>query len=264
MSEELKLMKEVVRKAGAAAMVFYGKESGIRDKGDDNPVTDADLASEEVILEGLAHLNYGILSEETEDDLIRLEKERVFVIDPLDGTKDFIGETGEFTIMIGLVENGETIAGVVYQPVLDRLYFAEQGQGAWLEKEGGEPVKLSVSEIDDPAEARLLISRSHLLELEQKVARRLGIVKLVPCGSAGLKISLIASGEADIYMNTSDKTFEWDLSAAAVIIFEAGGVLTDMNGKKILFNKKNPRNLNGFVVTNNLLQGNCLAAIESF
>lgn len=264
MSKELELMKEVVKKAGAAAMEFYGKEAGVRDKGGDNPVTDADLASEKVILDGVAHLDYGILSEESEDDLVRLDKERVFVIDPLDGTKDFINQTGEFTIMIGLVENGESIAGVVYQPVPDRLYFAERGQGAWLEEKGGEPVRIGVSEIDDPSEARLLISRNHLLELEQNVAKKLGLINLIPCGSAGLKISLISSAEAEIYMNTSDKTFEWDICAAAVILSEAGGVLTDMDGGEILFNKEDPRNHKGFVVTNTLLYEMCLSAIKSF
>lgn len=259
-------LKEIVREAGEAIMAFYGGDVGIRDKGDKSPVTEADLASERVILGRLNELegDFGILSEETEDDLKRLAMDRVFVIDPLDGTKDFINQTGDFTVMLGVVENGEAVKGVVYQPVKDRMFFAERGKGAFLEEKGLKSVRLEVSGFEDFGAVRLLISKNHLRKLEQKIAEELGIGELIPCGSAGLKMSLIAAGEAELYLNTSNKTFEWDVCAASVILEEAGGWLTDMKGEEIAFNKRDPRNSDGFVAGSGKFKKQVLELIGKF
>ena len=112
-------------------MSFYDKKYNIKDKGKDDPVTEADIESNKIILAGLKKYGYGILSEETDDDLSRLKEKRIWIIDPLDGTKDFIGKTGDFTVMVGLAEESRAILGVVYKPIDDILYYATENGGAY-------------------------------------------------------------------------------------------------------------------------------------
>lgn len=247
-------MKKVIKEAGKATLQFYEKEQNVIYKDPRSPVTEADLAAEDIILEGLSSFGYAILSEETEDDLSRLTAEKVWIIDPLDGTKDFIQKTGDFSIMVGLSVRGEVVLGCVYVPVKDLLYYAVKGEGAFCEDGEGMIRQISVSKVEDFAEARMLVSRNHLLDFEQKLSATLGVKNLIPCGSAGFKSSLVADAVADIYINSSDRTFEWDICAADIIVSEAGGVVSDMSGAKIVYNKKDPRNLDGFVVANELLR----------
>lgn len=246
-------VKKTIKQAGKAAMFYYKKEYRIKDKGEDSPVTEADMASEKVILEELGKYNYGILSEESTDDKTRLEKERVWLVDPLDGTKDFIDKTGEFTIMIGLVENGKIILGAVYQPSEDILYFAAYGQGAFKQIGQAEPEKIKVSQVDNLPNATMLSSRFHRSDLEIEIAEKNKIKKFIACGSAGLKICKIAEGAADFNINPSDKTWEWDVCAADIILSEAGGKLTDVKGNNFEYNKENPQNVNGYLVSNGLI-----------
>jgi len=260
--KELEILKKVIRDAGSAILEFYDEENIIQYKGENDPFTEADLASERVILKGVESFGYGVLSEESTDDLSRLEKEKVWIIDPLDGTKDFIQKTGEFTVMIALVENGELILGLVYQPIEDKLFYAEKGGGAFLEIKCGKAISINVSEEKDFSKMRMLVSRNHLKELEQNIAKELGIVTLVPCGSAGLKACLVASGEAELYLNTSDKTFEWDICAADVIVKEAGGLVLDLKGEVFKFNKKDVRNSDGFIVADDFLCSQVLNIIN--
>ena len=255
--DELESVKKVIRKAGMTALKFYNtktlqvdyKEPDIQD----SPLTKADLVSEKIILQELKQFDYGILSEETSEENNRLNKELVWIIDPLDGTMDFIQKTDEFTIMIGLAKNGVSILGAVYQPAADTLYFAEQGKGAFKQTGQNKPIKITVSQKDNFSKMTLLASRNHLKEKEVKFAKKVNLKNFVQCGSAGLKICKIAEGIGDIYLNTSNKTSEWDLCAADIILAEAGGKLSDMNGKEIVYNKQNPLNLNGFVASNKIL-----------
>lgn len=251
--EGLDVVKKVIRDAGKKVMSFYGADVEVSYKDSSSPVTRADLVSEKVILDGLESFGYGILSEESVDDLERLKAERVWVVDPLDGTKDFINKTGEFSIMIGLVERGEVVLGCVFAPALGRLYYAERGIGAFLELEDGSQEKLRVSRVRDHSKVRMLVSRFHLLDLERDFSLSMGINNMIECGSAGLKMCKIAEGSADLYLNTSDKTYEWDVCAADLILNEAGGAIVTMRGNDIAYNKENPRNLDGFVASNGLL-----------
>ena len=250
MQEELRAVLETIKKAGKAAMAFYDEGNEISYKEGASPLTKADLASEKALLEGLRPFNYGILSEETDEENDRLNKEKVWIIDPLDGTKDFIQKTGDFSIIVGLVENGQPMLGAVYQPGLDRLFYAVKGKGAFL-VENGKKKKLRVSNTDSFEQMKLLASRNHLQDLEVKFAEKVQISEFVKSGSAGLKVAKVASADGDIYMNTSDRTYEWDICGGAIIIKEAGGAITDMNGKDFVFNKPDPRNKEGFVVSNN-------------
>lgn len=260
---ELETAKRVAREAGEAVLSFYGGEYVVNGKdvgGQEEPVTEADLVSNKTILKELKRFNYGILSEETNEDNGRFEREKVWIVDPLDGTSDFVKKTGEFSIAIGLAERGRPILGVVYWPMKDKLYWAITGKGAYLEEGNKSPVRLTVSKKENPTGMTILVSRSHLLELEQWVAEKFQM-KQLPHGSI-LKICLVAEGVGDIYMNTSDKTGEWDTCAPEVIIREAGGKITDMDSKDLEYNKKNPKNLNGFVVTNGVVHELILESLK--
>jgi len=254
LEKELEIVKKVIKEAGNAALSYYGEKSDNKveikgTEGNQSPVTDADLAAEKVIIEGVKQFGYGILSEETLDDKSRYENDRIWVIDPLDGTKDFIQQTGEFSIIIGLIEDGYPIMGIIYQPVDKLLYYAIKDQGAYLETEGGKTSLLKVSNVKIIEEMKMFISRNHLMTHEQKFINKFKI-KTISCGSAGIKICKLAKQDAEIYVNSSDRTGEWDICAGDIIIQEAGGIITDLDGNKFKYNRKNSINKNGFLVSN--------------
>ena len=261
MQEILEKVKKVARVAGSEIMKFYGSDNRIIKKADKTLVTEVDLLSEKIILKGLAEFDYGILSEEKLGANDRMNKKRVWVIDPIDGTMDFIKETGEFSVMIGLVENGKPILGVVFQPSVDKMYYATLGGGSFLE-ENGEITKLNVSQNNDYSQAKVFGGRHHVIELESCLCNDLGISNFIGHGSAGLKIGLIAEKKADLYISSIDKTGEWDICAGEIILKEAGGILTDMNGDEIKYNKKQYLNLNGFVASNGVLHKKVIEGIK--
>ncbi|KKU11477.1 MAG: Inositol monophosphatase, partial [Parcubacteria group bacterium GW2011_GWC2_45_7] len=172
--EELDILKPLIKRAGQAVLKYYGHAGEVQYKEqNDSPVTRADLASQEIIIGGLAQFGYPVLSEEKTDDMARLQSRRVWIIDPLDGTKDFLQNTSEFSIMIGLVEDGRPILGTVYQPASDILYYAKRGTGAYREQGDGLPMRLKVSDETKFQSVRLLVSRHHLLPAEIEVAKQL-------------------------------------------------------------------------------------------
>ncbi len=244
---------QLAREAGEAALFFYNRKYNISDKpGNNGPVTQADLACNNIIIEGLTkEFDYGILSEETDDDFSRLKNKRIWVIDPLDGTKDFIDKTGEFSIMIGLIENKEPILGIVYVPSEQLMYYALRGRGAFKKKLRKSSQRIQVSSRNEFKDMFLLTSRFHASNTVVKAASDLGINNTLTKGSAGLKICAIAEGSADININPSDKSWEWDVAAADIILSEAGGKLTDVFENKFIYNKKDPRNLQGYIASNN-------------
>ncbi len=248
--EILNQVLNVIKQAGKMVMSFYNKDYQIKDKGNDSPVTEADLASEKIILKGLSKYDYGVLSEETEDDKTRLKKERVWIIDPLDGTKDFINKTGDFTIMIALAEKGRPILGVIYVPVLGELYYAIKNRGAFLIKEKNKS-RISVSKKENLANIKILSSRFHRSEIEKTFIDKYKINNLITRGSS-LKVMEIASGKAELNFNPSNKMKEYDICAADIILHEAGGRLTDLKGKRYEYNQEDPH-INGYVASNSII-----------
>lgn len=260
---ELSILKIIIKKAGAKILHYYQREINIEYKESDHtPVTQADRVSQDILIAGLSSLGYAFLSEEYADDGKRLQSQRVWIIDPLDGTSDFLKRTGEFSVMVGLVENGRPILAAIYQPVADILYYARKGEGAYREQGSAPPQRLHVSLKSDMRTLGMLVSRNYLLPMEVEVARQLGINKVIPCGSVGVKVGLIAAGMADLLINSSDKTGEWDSCAADCIIQEAGGMMTDMHGRSLGYNKKDPKNFDGFVVSNGKIHQRVIAAIQ--
>ena len=250
MSQELEDVLKLLKRAGEEILKIYQKSYPIYEKKDKSLVTEADLVSEKIILQGLEKYHWSVLSEETEDDLSRLGAERIWVVDSLDGTADFLQKTGEFAIMVGLVHQKEPVLGVVYQPVGEKLYFAEKGKGAYL-KELGEPLqKLGVSNVTKLSEAKFAMSRNHLEDMEEKFIKDNKIAKVNHLGSAGIKMGLIAEGKADAYLNISTRTCQWDICAPEIILKEAGGEVTDLTGENFSYNRQEVRNLKGVIASN--------------
>ena len=173
------------------------------------------------------------------------------MIDPLDGTSDYIDKTGEFTIMISLIKNNEPILGVIGWPTEKTLFVAQKGSGAFRYS-NNEWTKISVSKISDLSLCRTVGSRHHLTDKEKNFIKKLGIVNFTSIGSS-LKVGKISSGEADAYITTTDKMKEWDSAASYCIVHEAGGKMTDMLGNDISYNNKDVYHHNGILVTNGLL-----------
>jgi 3'(2'), 5'-bisphosphate nucleotidase len=229
----------VARAAGDAILRIYGTEFRVQLKADQSPLTEADRAAHDIIAERLHALDdtVPVLSEESVPPGVaeRRAWTRYWLVDPLDGTKEFLKRNGEFTVNIALIEQGRAVLGVVYAPVLDRLYFGAVSHGAWRADDGAEPTPIrALREAASPL--RVVGSRSHGDgELASYVAA-LGPHELKPMGSS-LKICLIAEGAADIYPRLGP-TSEWDTAAAQAILESAGGRMIDRLGEPLRYNTK--------------------------
>ena len=264
MEKELEVAKTVARAAGRVLLEIYGGEFKVQWKGYDDPVTVADRAASELIVKELRKQfpDDGVLSEEAPDDPIRLGKRRVWMVDPMDGTKQFIERIGEFSVMIGLAVEGEPRVGVVYHPTADRMYYAAPGIGAFVEEQWTTK-RLRVALLDDPAQMAVAISRSHHKPVNEQVRERLGIPHEVRSGSVGLKFGLIAEGRAHLYIQPGSRTNQWDTCGPEAILREAGGRVTDLDGAPLGYNTAQVRNLRGIVASNGLIHDRALAAVSS-
>ncbi len=234
--------------AGNSIMGVYRKKFETRMKSDDTPVTEADLKSNEVIRRALSATPYMILSEEDRDDEARLGEEAVWIVDPLDGTLDFIDRIGEFTVMIALVRNKKPVLGVINWPAGKTVYAAQLGGGAFMHSDGRWQ-KLAVTGTSELAACRAVGSRHRHSEMEKALIKKLGIGKFTHVGSS-LKVGKISSGEAEVYMATTEKMKEWDSAASYCIIGEAGGRMTDMRGNELTYNNRDVYHRHGILATN--------------
>lgn len=215
-------------------------------------VTAADREANELIVGELASEfpADGILAEESADTEDRLTKDRVWLIDPMDGTKNFVQRDGDFAVQIGLICHGEPVVGVVYQPVRDVLYRAVLNQGSWRETTNNSAERMTVSTRTDPAEMVLASSRSHRSPRMERVVDSFGFRHETRRGSVGVKIGLIAEREADLYLHLSPSTKQWDTCGPEIVLTEAGGRLTDLFGRRLRYNDPRIDNRNGVVATN--------------
>lgn len=236
--QELETAIKLTREAGAIIRTFYQVPPTVRWKDPTEPVTEADRAANAYLVSQIrqAFPDDGILAEESQDDLRRLGKPRVWMVDPLDGTMEFIARNGEFSIMVGLAVDHDPVVGVVYQPTDDVLYAAARGSGAFMEL-FGERHPLRVSRETRISRFRLVVSRSHRSSLTDAITDRLSITRERISGSVGLKIGLIARGQADFYVHPNPGTKEWDTCAPDVIVREAGGMMTDCWSRPLRYNQ---------------------------
>lgn len=249
--KELEIAKLAAVKAGEAIMKIYNSaDFGIEYKKDDSPLTVADKASNEIIVKMLREnfSSYAILSEEEKDNLSRLENELCFVVDPLDGTKEFIKRNGQFTVNIALAHHHISVMGVIYVPVTGDLYYASEGDGAYLQSKDGDVTELHVSDNTDIPTLRVVMSSSHGCPQMDELLEKYHLSNFVKKGSS-LKGCMIASGEADIYYRFNP-TMEWDTAAMQCIVEEAGGIFRQMDGTPMHYNRENSLNEKGFYILN--------------
>ncbi|MEM2160281.1 MAG: 3'(2'),5'-bisphosphate nucleotidase CysQ [Candidatus Nitrosotenuis sp.] len=242
---------DAAKKASQVVMKVYSEEFTSQLKNDDSPITMADLQSNEIIKQTLASSGLHVLSEEDVDDTTRLSQEKIWIVDPLDGTSDFVNRTGEFTIMIALVQSKIPILGVISRPTTNTIFLAQKDSGAF-KLEGNRWSRLHVSQVKDLAQCRAVGSRFHLTEQEKEFFRKLGVASFESRGSS-LKVAEICQGLADLYLTTSNKIKQWDTCASHCLITESGGKITDMSGNPVLYNTEKLNHENGLIVTNGLV-----------
>lgn len=242
MQDLLKKVKEIAVEAGIEIMAIYNRDFQVEYKADSSPLTEADKAANEIICRNLREISpeIPILSEENKEVAFSERKgwTKMWVVDPIDGTKEFIKKNGEFTVNIALVENGVPIMGVVYAPALKNLYYASHGEGAFKD---GEALPLLVNETPEKS-LTVVASRSHMSSETESFVNKLKTntakVTIVSKGSS-LKLCLVAEGTADYYPRLAP-TIEWDTAAAHAIVLEAGKkVLEYETDKALKYNKEN-------------------------
>ncbi len=248
MDELLTTAVEAARAAGREVMALY-ETTDFETKGDGSPLTVADTKAHDTLVMRLQKTGVPILSEESTAEAsagISIPyPERLWIIDPIDGTRDFLKKTGDFAVMIGLLEHGRPVLGVVYAPAWDKLYYAVRGEGTHLEH-GGALKRLSVSGSGDPL--RCIRSVHHFKARDASAIERLGAVTL-PHGSIGIKAGLIAEGAGDFSFSWGSLG-EWDVCAPEIITTEAGGRVTDTNGNPLFYGTKDHRIVGGMIFSN--------------
>lgn len=263
---ELRVSVELAREAGAAILDLYEGPLVIEQKSeahDNEPVTQADKLANELIVKRLSREfpNDGILAEESVDTDRRLAKSRVWMIDPLDGTSGFIEGNGDFAVQIGLSIAGQSVLGVVYQPLTGVLYRAVRGGGAWVERPGFQPQRATVSNHSEISTMRLAASRSHRSSRMDKVVQAFGLQEEVNRGSVGIKVGLIVEQQCDLYVHLSPQTKQWDTCAPEIILREAGGILTDLFGRPLDYNRSDLQNRNGLVASNGAVHSKIIESL---
>jgi 3'(2'), 5'-bisphosphate nucleotidase len=240
MGELLETLDTIAHRAGEAILeVYHREDQGVETKADDSPLTEADRAAHRIIAEALAEAypDIPVLSEEGAEIPYaeRSQWSRLFVVDPLDGTKEFLHKNGEFTVNIALVEEGEPVAGVVHAPALGRTYLGD-GNGASRRDGARPPMAIRVAEPVAGRPWRVVGSRSHATPEVQALVDALGEAELVSMGSS-LKLCLVAEGAADLYPRLGP-TSEWDTAAAHAVVRAAGGVVVDTDLEPLTYNRR--------------------------
>ncbi len=229
----------LARDAGRTILEVYESSFTVREKDDRSPLTEADLRSEKLILEGLRRISpeIPVLSEETGQVAWATRRgwSRLWVVDPLDGTREFIGRNGEFTVNIALVQDGRAVAGVVHAPALGRTYFACEGAGAFRSdsESAGRPIHVAKRRAGP---VRVVGSRSHRGSSLDAFLDRVGPHELVEVGSS-LKLCLVAEGVADVYPRLGP-TCEWDTAAGQCVLEQAGGQVLTLEGHPLSYNSR--------------------------
>lgn len=244
----LETLRSIAEAAGQETLRFYGQPLTVDAKADDSPLTQADLASHRLITARLreAFPEIPVVSEEdTERDASIASAQRFFVVDPLDGTKEFIKQTGSFTVNIGLVENGRPVAGIVHVPVSGVTYGADTNGGAWRAEKDGEPQPIKTcSPAAEPL--RIVASRDHAGPEVKALLERFPDAECLSIGSS-LKFCLVAEGKADVYLRDVP-TMEWDTAAAQAVVEAAGGAVLTHPAQTLLTYGK-PEYRNGSLLT---------------
>lgn len=241
----------IARESGQAIMSIYDQpDAQVTFKSDQSPLTAADLASHNAIVSGLQdlHPKLPVLSEESTQTSFaqRSEWQQFWLVDPLDGTKEFIKRNGEFTVNIALIEGGRPILGVVFAPALNVCYYGAQGVGSFVQRGDAPPSRIQALARTGNGPIRVVASRSHADARTGALLSQLGPFECISMGSS-LKLCLVAEGEAHLYPRLGP-TMEWDTAAANAIVNQAGGMVCDLSGNELLYNKPDLHNPEFFVL----------------
>jgi 3'(2'), 5'-bisphosphate nucleotidase len=259
---ELEISKAAALQAGQILLAHYRQPVEIWWKAPGDPVTAADQEASAFLLRTLKKEfpTDDVLSEEQPRSATN-SSPRMWIIDPMDGTREFINHVDEFSVMIGLVMDGKPVAGVIHQPVTGKLYYGAAGAGAFLQ-ESGRDLAIHASDERDPSRMTVAISRSHHTADVNLVCSRLGIERLLPSGSLGLKAGLISCGKAHLYIHAGSETSIWDTCAANIILSEAGGRMTDCDGGRLLYDPAQLRHARGVVASSGVIHERIVEAIN--
>ena len=239
----IETVKTISKSAGKEILAHYGQPLPVETKADNSPLTQADLASHHAIVDGLRDLDatIPIMSEESQEIPFdqRSQWEQYWVVDPMDGTKEFIKQTGEFTVNIALIQGTTPVLGVIYVPAQDLFFWSERGQGAF--KQHGSDVSIAIkARYPDRDSLVIVASRDHAGPMVKDLLNRFPGADTHSMGSS-LKFCMVAEGKADVYLRDVP-TMEWDTAAAQCIVEEAGGVVHDLDGIPLRYNKQVLRN----------------------
>ena len=241
---EVEAILEIARRAGAAIMQVYAGEHDVEYKDDNSPLTAADRAAHEIIVTGLraATPEIPILSEEGAaiPYAERRHWQRFWLVDPLDGTKEFIKRNGEVTVNIALIAEGRPILGVVFVPALDRLFWGVADEAAWLQEAGRAPRQIRVRQPEPERGLCVVMSRSHPSPDLDEYLQAVNVAEVISVGSS-LKLCVLAEGRADLYPRLGP-TMEWDIAAGQAVVEAAGGQVRTLDGHPLRYNKPDLRN----------------------
>jgi 3'(2'), 5'-bisphosphate nucleotidase len=262
LAREIAVATDLATRAGAIVLEYRSPDLAVSLKAHDEPVTRADREANELIVAGLraAFPDDAVLSEESAAVGEYRTAARAWMVDPLDGTRDYVRGLPGFAVMIGLCVDGQPALGVVYQPLGGLLYRAARGQGAFVE-EAGATRRLQVSYTRDPRGCRLVSSASHRMKTIDQVRAALGIEDEILLGSVGLKLAMISRAERDLYVNPEGFSKLWDSCAPGVILAESGGRLTDVRGRPLDYRAAEVRHLDGLLASNGLIHDAVVGAV---
>ena len=263
LGEETRLALQAAADAGEALLGYWRGDDIREEKADGEPVSIADRAADGIIRGALqeAYPADGILSEEHPDDGARLERRRVWIIDPLDGTRDYLDGTPEFAVHIALAVDGAPALGVVHAPALERTWLGLPGHGAWARNEGAPWAGISVTGLADPI--RVAVTRRPLGRRTAVFRSHLPPHVLVRSGGCGLKAARVAQGSCDLYAAVTRRMKEWDLCAAHAVAEAAGAVCTDLGGAPLVYNAPDVVARGGFLVASREAQQALRPAIDA-
>jgi 3'(2'), 5'-bisphosphate nucleotidase len=262
---ELQVALEAAQRAGQELKTCYLHFQKIPDA-PANISTDADRASQEIIL-GLVRRNFSddaLCAEEQTATLADAQRTgpRLWIVDPIDGTRGFARKNGEFSVMIGFVDQGRIALGVVLEPAFDRLTYAVRGAGCWR-RDGVEPeaTRCRVSAVRDLASAILIQSHAREPGKRSRWVEALKPVRVIESYSAGIKLARVARGEADLYLNTYENFHDWDICAGHILLEEAGGKVTGLKGEVLQYGQDGAWQRHGLLGSNGLVHEAAVAAV---
>ena len=268
LDREAEVATQLALQAADVVRGFWGTELAVDRKTGDEPVTIADRQASDLLVAGLRQAFPGdaVLSEEVPDDGSRLQNRRVWMVDPIDGTRDFIaGDTG-FAVMVGLAIEGRARLGVLVMPAWKELFVGIVDPGgnhqAWKQVGGGERAPLRTTELATPPGIRLVASKTHRTREVDHFRRALAIQDEVNVGSVGLKVAMVADARRDLYVYPGARTKLWDTCGPEAVLIAAGGRLTDVHGQPLDYTKAELQNTGGIVASNGPLHDLVIQALQ--